>query len=221
MPIQCPPIGSTLCERWVNLARQSRDQQQKDLFAAVFAFLREHPALLGSLVYVQITSIGIIYSWALYRSFDINIFDFAQANDFLLAGLEEPFAFVMSVITVILFGVEAWYFLSYRPRRESRPPSALLKALFPWMFVLVAVVYTIVPAYLYAKWDASSIQQGKAVHVTVRYKIEGQSREKTSQKAEFSLIGTSEKFAFLYDETTRRTLAVSLSDVQLISFPSK
>lgn len=207
-------------ETMSSVAPQPTDgQHRKDLVESTFAFFREHPAVLVSLAYAQITSIGIIYSWTLYESFGVNIFDFAEANDFLLASLKEPFALVMSVITVILLGVQMWYFTVRRRKRGALSSGTAMTYL--WVFVITALVYTLFPSHFFAKKSAGLIQENKAGHVTVRYKIESQSPEATAQEANLSLIGTSEKFAFFYEQKTGRTLAVSLSNIQVISFPTK
>ena len=64
-----------------------------------------------------VTFIGVIYSWRLYSLFGVNVFDFAEANDFLLAALKEPFAFLMSVITLGLVAAQIVWFLVRRKRR--------------------------------------------------------------------------------------------------------
>jgi hypothetical protein len=34
-----------------------------------------------SLLYLQVTTVGVIYSWALFRRFGVNVFDYAETND--------------------------------------------------------------------------------------------------------------------------------------------
>ena len=63
---------------------------------------REHPALLVSAFYVAASVIGMFYSWAYMRSFDINVFNYAQLGDFLLASLKAPFTWALVGLSVIL-----------------------------------------------------------------------------------------------------------------------
>jgi hypothetical protein len=81
-----------------------------DPLAAIGTFFRENPAVAGSVLYLQITIIGIIYAWSLYRIYDINIFDFAETNDFLLAAFKDPYTFIMSVGALLAFvGLPMWF----------------------------------------------------------------------------------------------------------------
>ena len=52
----------------------------------IIGLLRKHPALLVSVVYVIASTIGMLYSWDFLRLFGINVFNYAQIGDFLLAG---------------------------------------------------------------------------------------------------------------------------------------
>ena len=64
--------------------------------------LREHPALLVSALYIGSSVIGMLYAWAYLRLFGINVFNYAQISDFLLASLKEPFTWGLVVLAVLL-----------------------------------------------------------------------------------------------------------------------
>ena len=56
-------------------------------------WVKEHPAIVGTSIYVYVSILGSTYNWLLLRAFEINYFDFSEANDFLtaaffLAGVE-------------------------------------------------------------------------------------------------------------------------------------
>ena len=80
----------------------SREQDQ-GLIRALGNLFREHPAIAGSLLYLQVTTVGVIYSWALFRPFDINIFEYAELNDFFLAAFRNLFLFVVTMVTLLRF----------------------------------------------------------------------------------------------------------------------
>jgi hypothetical protein len=83
--------------------RTEPEDTQTDAVAWMLSeFFREHPAILGSITYVLVTAIGIIYSGILYQRFGINIFDFADMNDLLLAAFKDAFAFAMTLVTLFL-----------------------------------------------------------------------------------------------------------------------
>lgn len=50
--------------------------------------VHDNPTFVSSLLYLYVTGAGILYSFILYRQFRINIFDYSEIGDFLLAGLD-------------------------------------------------------------------------------------------------------------------------------------
>src|SRR5215217_8741638 len=61
------------------------------------------PTLIVTMLYVYIAAIGIVYSWALYRMFGINIFDYSEIADFLLAAFKNAFA-LLSIVLIAAIG---------------------------------------------------------------------------------------------------------------------
>src|SRR5215210_163569 len=60
-----------------------------------------------SALYSFATAVGLIYSWVLYGRFGINIFDYSEIADFLLAAFKNPIAFgsagLLGAIGSVLF----------------------------------------------------------------------------------------------------------------------
>ena len=54
------------------------------------------------LIYIYVTAVGMMQSWLHFRSFDINVFDFAEINDFLLVAFREPESFLY-IVGLILY----------------------------------------------------------------------------------------------------------------------
>ena len=75
------------------------DEHRNERLLAVF---REHPALIVSAFYVAASMIGMFWSWAHLRNFGINVFNYAQISDFLLASLKEPYTWALVFVTVAL-----------------------------------------------------------------------------------------------------------------------
>jgi hypothetical protein len=55
-----------------------------------------------SALYVAASVVGMFYSWAYLRRFGINVFNYAQISDFLLASLKEPFTWVLVILAIFL-----------------------------------------------------------------------------------------------------------------------
>jgi hypothetical protein len=64
--------------------------------AARTSLFREHPALAFTLGYLTVSAIGLTFSWALFRRFDLNFFLFADVGDFLMSAFREPMTFVLA-----------------------------------------------------------------------------------------------------------------------------
>ena len=79
-----------------------------DTESRLYAVFREHPALIVSGFYVLASFVGMFWSWAFLRRFGIDVFDYAQISDFLLASLKEPFTWVLATYRLINnFGIIA------------------------------------------------------------------------------------------------------------------
>ena len=88
-------------------------------------FLRDHWPWVASLIYVYVTYVGMVQSYLYYGQHGINIFDFAELNDFLLAAFREPQSLIvlllvlpLSVLYVGLLHVSFLYAHKFRQRRR-------------------------------------------------------------------------------------------------------
>jgi hypothetical protein len=68
----------------------------KDLFL-------KNPTLVLSLLYLYVTAMGLLYSSFLYARFGINILDYSEISDFLLAALKNPIVLSWSLSMALLY----------------------------------------------------------------------------------------------------------------------
>jgi hypothetical protein len=66
----------------------SRGDPLVEYLRSVGNFFREHPAIAGTLLYLQVTTVGVVYSWQLFRRFDINISTTPKQTIFFLLPSE-------------------------------------------------------------------------------------------------------------------------------------
>jgi len=176
--------------------------------------LREHPALLVSAFYVAASTIGMFYSWAYLSRFGVNVFNYAQISDFLLASLKEPstWALVFLAAALVLVDNES------SRRLEKRGPGKWLawygspRYRFVNNFVAIAMVVTFILLYAYSQ--ARDTKAGEAKLVDVVFAEGGAA--KTS-----ALIGTTGQFVFLYDAITRRVDIHPIESIHSISFQAE
>jgi hypothetical protein len=82
---------------------ESTPEEDKETFTSkIYNKFLKRPAIGGSCIYIFVSSVGVIYSWVLFREFQINIFDFAETNDFLLIAFKEPHLFLVPLIIILL-----------------------------------------------------------------------------------------------------------------------
>jgi hypothetical protein len=175
---------------------------------------REHPALLVSALYVAASAIGMFYSWAFLSRFDVNVFNYAQLGDFLLASLKEPATWALVFLAVALISLDN----ASSRRLEKRGPRKWLgwygspRYRFINNFLAIAMVLSLI--FLYARSQARITKSGEAKLVEVAFAEGGAA--KTA-----ALIGTTGQFVILYDANTKRVDIHPIESIHSISFQAE
>ena len=184
------------------------NEEPKSRLPAIF---REHPALLVSAFYVAASVIGMFYAWSYLRQFGLNVFNYAQISDFLVASLKEPFTWALVGLAVVLV-----LFDNASSRRVGRGnPSKWLRwygtPRYRFVNNYVTVIMVMLFIYLYADNKADRTRAGEGKFVDVTY-ADGDSA--TSRM----LLGTTGQWVFLYDNLTERVEAHPLESIDSIAF---
>jgi hypothetical protein len=95
------------------------NQEKANRGGAVKGFFHDNPTFVLTLLYLYATAIGIIYSSVLYGRFGINIFDYSEIADFLLAAFKNPVALVAAGVLVVM-GVALAAFAAILEQRIMR-----------------------------------------------------------------------------------------------------
>ena len=174
--------------------------------------LRDHPALVVSGFYVAASMIGMFYSWAFLRQFGINVFNYAQISDFLLASLKEPFTWGLVIIAVTLAWLDGRSSLRYA-KRENKSKWLAWYGSARYRFLGIFAVIALVAFYLYIfAWDqARDAREGDGKIVDVMFADSGAATTAL-------LLGTTGQFVFLYDDTTERVDIHPIENIHSISF---
>ena len=173
--------------------------------------MREHPALLVSAFYLAASFIGMFYSWAYLRRFGINVFNYAQISDFLLASLKEPFTWGLVLLAVALVLIDNRSSI----RVERKGPGKMWawygspRYRFVNNFAAVLMVLTFIFAFANRQANNTLDGDGRLVDVIFADSAE----EQTS-----TLLGTTGQFVFLYDVEVRRVHIHPFESVSAISF---
>jgi CHASE3 domain sensor protein len=82
-------------------------------------FFLSNPTLVVTLLYLYVTAFGMFYSALLYGKFGINIFDYSEVADFLLAGFKNWIAFVSAALLAAT-GVALAVYTTIRVKNQTR-----------------------------------------------------------------------------------------------------
>ena len=175
--------------------------------------LKNHPALIASGLYVFASIIGMYYAWSFLWHFQINVFNYAQIGDFLLASLKEPMTW--GIVIVCMLMVTGDNALSRRAQKKTG--SRLLKMygspryrLANYIGLLVVISIMI---FGYAKRQAEQALAGRGKIVTVTY-------ADRAAADDLILLGTTASFVFFYDSTFERVIIHPHESIHAISFGS-
>ncbi|MBS0382998.1 MAG: hypothetical protein JSR56_11255 [Proteobacteria bacterium] len=195
---------------------------------------RREPALALTVAYLLVALAGIYYDYAYYqKGFGIPILSLAQIGDYLVAGLQQPVAIVLVVITFPL----CWFMdrlnvffrrrdlarrdhLRALPQRDWR--QALHLRYLDWhldqlwglqiAYLLVIFIYGWIFVGLYARHRVGEVKQGVATQVTVRF-TGADTALAASHSPSWSYLGAVSNYVFLYDPAQRQPLVVPVNAI--------
>ena len=179
----------------------------------LYGVFREHPALIASGIYVFASFVGMFWSWAYLRRFGINVFNYAQISDFLLASLKEPFTWVLVLLAFVMVQADNAYSRRVGRRAKTRRFRwyGSPKYRFINNFGVLALVCVFI--FVYAKLEADNTRDGQGKSVDVLFEDSGKARTAT-------LLGTTSQFIFLYDSETDRVDIYPHEAIHAISIQS-
>ena len=191
-------------------------EAQREPGQTVTGFLRQHPGLVVSLIYLTVSLIGLLFSYSLFREFGINIFLYAEISDFLLAALREPMTFAVAGVAILtgvllfaLSNLEFWWYRRHPPKsRFGENYHRLSQAMYNsfWTRVAVFVLYAYLFLSLYGEYKSEQIRSGHGdeIQLFIAGDTEGSSTLRSTGRTGI-LLGTTNKFVFVYDPTAGTT----------------
>lgn len=175
--------------------------------------LKNHPALIASGLYVFASIIGMFYAWSFLWHFQINVFNYAQIGDFLLASLKEPMTWGIVVMSMLMVAGDN----ALSRRAQKKTDSRLLKmygspryrmANYIGLLLIISILI-----FSYAKRQAEQALAGRGKLVTVTY-------ADRAAADDLVLLGTTTSFVFFYDSTFERVIIHPHESIHAISFDS-
>jgi hypothetical protein len=185
----------------------------------VMRVLERHPGALLTGLYLALTAIGIAYDFLYFRRFQVNILDYAETGDFLVAALRSPLAIIYSVVPVLVIWLVAllrrWVrrvsprYDAYAARYEKKWRTGALY--WDVMNTLLVVMYAFVFTAYYAKSVAVAAKSPAARRVRVEIAAAAGTAGPSNEVA--TMVGTTGKFLFLYFPERDSTHVVPFENV--------
>lgn len=189
----------------------------------------EHLGTILTVGYLLLVAIGMFHSLLGYRHFGINILDYAEASDFLLAPFHDPMVMLVTVLPALL----AWGYLSFfgrmseraaaRRRAEGKPRAwwessealqARVKPYVHLMPIALGLFWVFVSASSYQRLNAYRAMRGEGTNVAVE--LSGGTMEQGTATRPLVLIGATSRYVFLFRTEEWRTVIVPTESVQRI-----
>jgi hypothetical protein len=183
----------------------------------------EHLGLSITLAYLFLAGLGMLHRVLVLRKFGINVLDYAEPSDFLLAAFRDPLivlACIAPIPVVWLYYRGAQWIGKRVPQHHwvhggargqewyGRHRSAL--------FSLTIGLWALAASLTYANSVATDLRAGKGRRVQAD--VVSGTLPAADDTAGLLLLGTTQKFVFLYDDARQVTSVVPVDNVAQLRY---
>jgi len=176
---------------------------------------REHPTLILTLAYLALTFVGMIHDLWFYFYFRINILDFSETSDFLLAAFRNPLVILLAILPIgilMAFQQARWYDNYQRKYANTRWNTVFWRMTTSISFV---IIYAIAFTQIYAKREADRIKNGTGRRVSY-IRNDGIRTDEAP-----ILLGTTGRFLLFYYPSTKTTEIVPIEATTALRVDSR
>ena len=193
-------------------------------FADVFKFVTSHPGLVVFLVYATIAIAGFIYLVTFYEQFNFEATVYLEITDILVAGIKDPLVILMVIGSFTMVFI-VWLLVYLQAPFSAWLDKKFTKGIFRfiphiigykgaksfwWTAFIILTIYFYMFIGVHAQNKANAILTHKKSLVSVNSEVTNQ------LKNEFSLLGTSINYVFLYNHDLESVLILPLEAVNSI-----
>lgn len=173
-----------------------------------------------TLGYLFLTAIGMFHRALVFYMFRINVFDYAEPSDFLLAALRDPLIILVCIAPIPLLSIYFRFARWLQRRTKSKwitgteKQQALTAKYRRPIFAATAVVWATAASLHYATSVARDFRAGAGRKVQVAL-LSGVAPLATDTVPQL-LLGTTQKFIFLYNPSRQTTSVIPIGNVARI-----
>lgn len=191
--------------------------EKNQFFKKLIRFFEQEKGLTVTAGYLILVVMGMMFKNNLYSRFNINIFDFSDMSDFILAPFEDMKILLFATLSVLLI----YTFVEIGNRRKKR--HFITGKINEWVetflgkdlmtFIAIAI-YVFVASQYYGGLKYKNILNNENQHITIIF--EDEKLPKFEEKP--ILIGVSSKYTFLHFKTKGESIAIPNESVKVIKF---
>ena len=203
--------------------------------------VKDHWAWVTPLIYIYVCYIGMVVSWYRFKKFGINIFEYSEINDFLLAAFRHPMSIVWLAFLLflfILFTLLYWtiiriiFYWTYNvilflgSRRTITPNNTTIEQkklsfanLFNRLPILVVFILYLLGVPILAGYSSIyDLGLGKfECEIDRRVEVTFSDRGNVELKQKkYAFLGTTDNFVFFYDYDKKKAAVAPFVNVLLI-----
>jgi hypothetical protein len=185
-------------------------------FTTIEKFLKRDISLTISLLYIVLIAIGMLFKVSFYMFFYINIVEYSDISDFLLAPFRDPIILIMTIGSVLFlyaFNILDDWMEKHTPRLYESFYYGFDKEKYQAWFAMKGMAIMIVTyiglfAYFYGSYSAKSIKKSNVSTVSISFKD-----NKFEPSDTLIYMGKTNGYVFLYKKNTNQTAIFPMSDV--------
>jgi len=185
-------------------------------FSNAYSFLKEDISVSLSISYIVLVTIGMLFNAAFYMRFNINIIEYSDLSDFLLAPFKDPAILLFSIASIVLI----YLFSLIDNWMEGRFPNLQRKSMlninkekfYEWYSIkgtaLLLLYYVLIAAFLYGVIKSSNVKNRTYEKTQITCKD-----NKFNAQDSLIYIGKTSGFVFMYYQAKKQTAIIPISDI--------
>lgn len=180
-------------------------------------FRSENVGLMLTLGYLFLTALGMFHRALVFLMFRINVFDYAEPSDFLLAALRDPLIILVCIAPIPLVALyyrgAAWLQLRTKSKWLSgtERQKELTRRYRRPLYAFTALLWALAASLHYATSVVRDLRAGTGRRVQVEL-ISGAQTPPVDTTPQL-LLGTTQKFLFLYDAPRQVTSVIPIGNI--------
>jgi hypothetical protein len=188
------------------------------------------------MLYLLLTAVGLTYAFAYYARFHVNVLDYAETSDFLLAALREPLAIALAllpalgiylIVRVHRLAMRRWSgYRGFIERREVKNERRYYRHFggraqyYDVSNTALVLTYAVLFTLFYGMNSARRVKRGEGTRVRVAL-ASGVDAAVHGGGHDPMLVGTTARYVFLYFPDQDSTYVVPADNVALMAIEAR